>query len=68
MQTTTLSPAIRCLVGSTTGRGPCETCGVLAELHLVESWRPVRHPREYSLGIVALCLSCGERPQPAVAA
>lgn len=54
----------RCLVSSTGGRGPCEACGVVAELHLVEVYRLGGAPRR-PLGLRgtrALCLPCSERP------
>ncbi len=66
-----VDPLRRYVVGSTGGRGPCDSCGVIAELHeLVEEdlvanlklgwWRPVR--------VVDLCLPCsfgaGRAPAP----
>jgi hypothetical protein len=54
----------RYVVGSTTGRGPCEACGLVAELHEVveEARLPVLNPEWWRpLRILDLCLPCAYR-------
>jgi hypothetical protein len=43
----------RVVVGSTGGRGPCEECGLIAELHQVEEYFPFAP--DFRL-VKALCL------------
>ncbi len=55
MATTT---KLRVLVGSTGGRGPCDDCGLIAELHQVREGRKVLE--------VCLPHALGAEPLPAL--
>jgi hypothetical protein len=69
MATTTPPPTLRCLVGSTCGRGPCEACGLVAELHVAERFVASRCGRwRLDLDTLTICRACAERPEPARAA
>lgn len=46
----------RVVVGSTAGRGPCEACGLIAELH--PALEILRCAPEFVLAIRDLCLPC----------
>jgi hypothetical protein len=50
----------RILVGSTAGRGPCDSCGVIAELHEVLEDGPAANQRSLSV-----CLPCAFDAEPA---
>jgi hypothetical protein len=70
----TTTPTCRCLTGSTAGRGPCEACGAIAEIHLAEEYEPSQldfldlfleayRPRPIPAAAPrAVCLPCAERP------